>query len=121
MIYKDFQDLKLSALGFGAMRLPTVDGKDAEIDKQAASAMVSEAMKKGINYYDTAWGYHEGNSELSLEKFFQNIRETASTLRQSFPATTFLTWIKSKRFLRSSWKSAGLTISIFIYSTMCAR
>ena len=43
MIYKDFQDLKLSALGFGAMRLPTVDGKDAEIDKQAASGSIKYA------------------------------------------------------------------------------
>ncbi len=85
MIYKDFQDLKLSALGFGAMRLPTVDGKDAEIDKQAASAMVSEAMKKEINYYDTAWGYHEGNSELIMGEILSEYPRDSFYLATKFP------------------------------------
>ena len=66
MIYRDFQDVKLSALGMGAMRLPVVDGDDSKIDEAAAFAMVDEAMARGVNYYDTAWGYHNGNSELAL-------------------------------------------------------
>ena len=40
MIYKDFQDLKLSALGFGAMRLPTVAGVDAQVAAPAAKELV---------------------------------------------------------------------------------
>ncbi len=56
MVYKDFQDLKLSALGMGAMRLPVIDGDDAKIDEAAAGEMVAYAMEHGINYYDTAWG-----------------------------------------------------------------
>ena len=40
MIYRDFQDVKLSALGMGAMRLPTLHGDDARIDEAAAAAMV---------------------------------------------------------------------------------
>ena len=40
LIYKDFQDLKLSALGFGAMRLPTVGGVDAQVDEPAAKELV---------------------------------------------------------------------------------
>ena len=62
LIYKDFQDLKLSALGFGAMRLPTVGGVDAQVDEPAAKELVDYAMAHGINYYDTAWGYHGGHS-----------------------------------------------------------
>ena len=68
MIYKDFQDLKLSALGMGCMRLPVVGGNDAVVDEAAAEDMVDCAMANGVNYYDTAWGYHNGNSEIALGK-----------------------------------------------------
>ena len=68
MMYRDFQDVKLSALGMGAMRLPVVDGDDSKIDEAAAFAMVDEAMARGVNYYDTAWGSHNGNSELVMGK-----------------------------------------------------
>ena len=50
MITRKFQDLTLSALGFGAMRLPTVDGRDDRIDREETFRMVDEAMAKGINY-----------------------------------------------------------------------
>lgn len=56
MVYREFQDLQLSALGMGAMRLPVIDGNDAQIDKEATAEMVAYAMEHGINYYDTAWG-----------------------------------------------------------------
>ena len=66
VIRKKFQDMELSALGMGAMRLPTIDGNDAQIDEEKAFQMVDYAMEHGINYYDTAWGYHDGNSELVM-------------------------------------------------------
>lgn len=47
MIYKEFQGLKLSALGMGAMRLPVVDGNDGEVDQEATEEMVVYAMEKG--------------------------------------------------------------------------
>ena len=56
MIYKESQDLKLSALGMGAMRLPVMEGDDSKIDAEAAKEMVAYAMEQGVNYYDTAWG-----------------------------------------------------------------
>ncbi len=66
MVYRDFQGMRLSALGMGAMRLPVVNGNDAEIDSVATEEMVAYAMEQGVNYYDTAWGYHNGNSELVM-------------------------------------------------------
>ena len=56
MIYKDFKGMKLSALGFGTMRLPVIGGNDSKPDCEAVNRMVAAAMEKGINYYDTAWG-----------------------------------------------------------------
>ena len=49
MIYKKFQDLELSALGMGAMRLPVLDGDDGRIDEPAAQKMVDYAMEQGVN------------------------------------------------------------------------
>ena len=70
MYYNDFKDLKLSALGLGCMRLPVIDGDETRPDPAAVQEMVDYAMANGINYYDTAWGYHGGNSE-SVVKFRQ--------------------------------------------------
>jgi predicted aldo/keto reductase-like oxidoreductase len=54
---------ELSLLGFGLMRLPLKQGS-REIDKDLALKMVDYAKNKGVNYFDTAYMYHEGNSEL---------------------------------------------------------
>ena len=96
MIYKEFQDLKLSALGMGAMRLPVINGEDSQIDEKAALDMVDVAMKQGINYYDTAWGYHDGHSELVMGKAL------ARYPRDSF----YPIWTRWKKFLKNSLKNA---------------
>lgn len=85
MIYKDFQDMKLSALGLGCMRLPVVDGDDARIDEAAAKEMVDYAMAQGINYYDTAWGYHDGNSELVIGRALASYPREKYYLATKFP------------------------------------
>ena len=72
MIYKDFQGLKLSQLGFGTMRLPLRE--DKSIDAEQAAAMTSEAIAKGVNYFDTAWPYHSGKSELVIG---ENLKQSA--------------------------------------------
>ena len=83
MIYKAFQGEQLSALGLGAMRLPTAP--DGSIDKAAAAEMVAVAMKNGINYYDTAWGYHNGQSEPVMGELLAAYPRESFKLASKFP------------------------------------
>ncbi len=85
MIYKQFQDIRLSALGLGAMRLPVLEGEDAQIDEPAAQEMVDYAMEYGVNYYDTAWGYHSGQSELALGRALARYPRESFYLATKFP------------------------------------
>ena len=85
MIYKDYQGLKLSALRMGTMRLPVIDGDDARVDEAAVKEMVAYAMEKGINYYDTAWGYHGGNSELVMGRILKEYPRESFYLATKFP------------------------------------
>ncbi len=54
---------ELSLLGFGCMRLPILNGDYQQIDRVNAEDMVDFAISNGINYFDTAYAYHNGNSE----------------------------------------------------------
>ncbi|MBE6589837.1 MAG: 4Fe-4S dicluster domain-containing protein [Ruminococcaceae bacterium] len=85
MIYKNFKDLSLSALGLGCMRFPTVDGDSARIDMKKTEEIVAYAMKNGINYYDTAWGYHGGNSEPVIGEILSKYPRDSFYLSSKFP------------------------------------
>lgn len=85
MIYRDYQDIKLSGLGLGMMRLPVIDGDDSRVDEVAAAEMVDFAYKNGINYFDTAWGYHNGNSELVAGKCLSKYPRDSFYLASKFP------------------------------------
>jgi predicted aldo/keto reductase-like oxidoreductase len=56
-------DLPISTLAFGAMRLPVVGGDALRIDEEAATRTLHHAIGAGVNYVDTAWPYHGGQSE----------------------------------------------------------
>ncbi len=85
MLYKDFQDIKLSTLGLGCMRLPVKNGNDAEIDEERTAEMVDYAIKNGINYFDTAWGYHAGMSETVIGKILSKYPRESFCLASKFP------------------------------------
>lgn len=65
MQYSDFESIgrKISKLGFGLMRLPKKSDSDETIDRQEALRLVDLAVKSGVNYFDTAYVYHGGDSE----------------------------------------------------------
>lgn len=85
MIYNEFQGKKLSALGLGAMRLPVIGEDNSQIDIEATRKMVAYAMENGINYYDTAWGYHGGNSELAMGEVLSEYSRERFYLATKFP------------------------------------
>ena len=60
MIYKMFKDEELSMLGFGTMRLPLQ--KDGNVDETQVRKMTKYAIEHGVNYFDTAFPYHNGES-----------------------------------------------------------
>jgi len=66
MLYSDFQGVKLSRLGFGMMRLPVKE--DKSVDLEEVVRMTDYAMAHGVNYFDTAYPYHGGTSELAAAK-----------------------------------------------------
>ena len=84
MIYKQFQDKKLSMLGFGTMRLPLLaDG--VTIDEQQVAEMTAYAMEHGVNYFDTAHPYHQGNSERVIGRVLKNYPRESFYLADKYP------------------------------------
>ena len=83
MFYNTIKDTRLSALGFGAMRLPQLP--DGSIDRDTVFAMVDEAISKGVNYFDTAFPYHDGHSEEVLGEALSRHPRDRWFLADKFP------------------------------------
>lgn len=120
MVYKDFQDLKLSALGMGAMRLPVIDGDDAKIDEAAAGEMVAYAMEHGINYYDTAWGYHNGNSELVMGRVLSKYPRDKFYLATKFPGYDLSNMPKVKEIFEKQLEKCQVEyFDFYLFHNVC--
>lgn len=83
MIYRNFQDKKLSLLGFGTMRLP-VDANGV-IDEAQVREMTATAISHGVNYFDTAYPYHGGESERVIGRVLKDYPRESYYLATKFP------------------------------------
>ena len=105
MKYREFgkTGIQVSALGFGAMRLPVVavDPQDPKsekvVDEKEAVAIIRRAIRKGVNYVDTAYGYHGGHSERIVGLALQDGWREKTYLATKFPCWQ---WKKSGDFGR---------------------
>lgn len=80
-----FQNERVPALGMGCMRLPVVEGDNSVIDEAATERLIARAMEQGITYFDTAWGYHGGNSERVMGRLLKAYPRESFLLATKFP------------------------------------
>ena len=94
MYYNTFKDKQLSALGLGCMRFPTL--ADGTIDIEKTTAIVDYAIKNGINYFDTAWVYHNEQSETVVGDILSGYPRESFYLATKFPGfdVKYLTNVK---------------------------
>ncbi|RKJ92416.1 oxidoreductase [Anaerotruncus sp. 1XD22-93] len=120
MIYKQFQDLQLSALGMGAMRLPVIGGDDAKIDQLAVDRMVDVAMQRGINYYDTAWGYHSGSSEIAIGRSLGRYPRERWYLATKFPGYDLSNMDQVKTVFERQLEKCGVDyFDFYLFHNVC--
>ena len=108
MILKDFEDLKLSALGVGTMRLPVNGTGDTPIDQEETEKMVAYAIEHGINYFDTAYGYHSGESEVAIGKALAKYPRESFYLTTKFPGYDVSNMDKVEAIFEEQLKKCGV-------------
>lgn len=85
MLYNTFKDKKLSALGLGTMRFPVLENDNSKIDRETTREIFDYAIENGINYFDTAFMYHGGNSETVTGEMLKKYPRDSYYLASKFP------------------------------------
>ena len=120
MIYKDFRGKELSLYGMGAMRLPVVDGDDSRIDETATFEMVDYAIEHGVNYFDTAWGYHGGNSETVIGKALSRHPREEYYLADKFPGYDLSNMDKVEEIFEEQLRKCGVDhFDFYLFHNVC--
>lgn len=84
MLYNSFQDINLSRLGFGCMRF-SADPATGEIDQEKVNAMFDLAISSGVNYFDTAYPYLDGKSEIAMTEALRKYPRESYYIADKFP------------------------------------
>ena len=88
MITNEFQGKQLSRLGFGTMRLPVK--ADGSIDEAQVTEVVAYAIGHGVNYFDTAYPYHGGQSERVIGRVLKSYPRESFYLATKYPGHQIL-------------------------------
>ena len=83
MIYNQFKDISLSMLGMGGMRFPT--NPDGTVNMEATTRLFDLCIERGVNYFDTAWFYHNGLSEEAVGKILSRYPRDSYYLATKMP------------------------------------
>jgi len=106
MLYRKFKDIQLSLLGFGTMRLPTLD--DGSIDETLVEKMTDYAIAHGVNYFDTAVPYHKGESERVIGKALSKYDRSKWHLADKYPGHQIWTKYDPEAMFESQLKKCGV-------------
>lgn len=118
MIYNDFKGLKLSALGFGAMRLPVLE--DGSIDVELTEKMVDYAISNGVNYFDTAVPYHGGKSEIVMGEILRKYPRDKWYLATKFPGHQHNESFDTKAIFEEQLRKCGVDrFDFYLFHNVC--
>ena len=106
MIYKQFKDKKLSSLGLGCMRFPT--DESGAVDMQKTEEIIDLCMREGVNYYDTAWFYHQGKSEEIIGHFLSKYPRDSFYIADKMPFNKFASHEEVKSTFETQLARTGM-------------
>lgn len=120
MVCKEFQGKKLSALGLGGMRLPHSEASYNDIDTAQVKQMAAYAIEHGINYFDTAWGYHDGNSELAISEALSAYPRESYYLATKFPGYDLSNMPKVKTIFEEQLRKCRVDhFDFYLFHNVC--
>ena len=121
MIFNEFKGLKLSALGMGTMRLPTKENYN-DIDEDKTYEMVKYAIEHGVNYFDTAWGYHGGNSEIAMGNVLSKFPRESYYIATKFPGYDVSNMDKVKEIFEKQLERLKVDyFDFYLFHNLCEK
>ena len=110
MQYRDFKQtgIKTSLLGMGNMRLPRIPGKGEAIDYEKAEEILDYAYSHGVNYFDTAYMYHGGESESVVGRILSKYPRDSYYLATKMPGFTCKDEDDVKRIFNEQLRRCGV-------------